>query len=199
MPNMDLRLGDCFKILPTFPDASIDAIITDPPYLDGDLSFVLDELLRIGKRVVVTPGKMESFNWIRRHAPSYEYAWKCSGTRSRGGSACLHILFEPVLAYGFPIVPLGSDLLDFPLVVDPAANGHPWPKPLLLVSKLVSHWVKAGMTVLDPFMGSGTTGVACVKQNRSFIGIEINPEYFEIARARITKAQEQPNFFDMLE
>lgn len=192
--TVQLYLGDSRKILPTFPNQSVDTIITDPPYLEGDFSDLLFEFLRIAKRVVITPGKLESFNWIRRQAPSWEYAWKCSGTKSLGGSACLHILFEPVLAYGFPLRPLGSDLLDYPLVVDPYANGHPWPKPLALFSKLVGHFTNEGDTVLDPFMGSGTTGKACVQGQRKFIGIDINATYFSIAKKRIGQAQKQLSF-----
>ena len=50
-------------------------------------------------------------------------------------------------------------------------------------------------TILDPFMGSGTTGVACVKLGRKFIGIELEPKYFDIACERITKAYAQPDMF----
>ena len=50
-------------------------------------------------------------------------------------------------------------------------------------------------TILDPFMGSGTTGVACVKTGRSFIGIELDPDYFDIACRRIQEAYAQPDMF----
>ena len=50
-------------------------------------------------------------------------------------------------------------------------------------------------TILDPFMGSGTTGVAAVKIGRKFIGIEIEPKYFDIACRRISEALKQPDFF----
>lgn len=50
-------------------------------------------------------------------------------------------------------------------------------------------------TVLDPFMGSGTTGVACAKMGRKFIGIEIEPKYFDIACKRIEEAYKQPDMF----
>ncbi len=49
--------------------------------------------------------------------------------------------------------------------------------------------------ILDPFMGSGTTGVACAKLGRKFIGIEIEPKYFDIACERIRKAYDQPDMF----
>jgi DNA modification methylase len=53
-----------------------------------------------------------------------------------------------------------------------------------------------GATILDPFMGSGTTGVACVKTGRNFIGVEIDPTYYAIAERRIHDAQQQPPLFE---
>jgi len=64
-------------------------------------------------------------------------------------------------------------------------NHHPTVKPVHLMAWLVRLVSKEGDTVLDPFMGSGTTGVACVNLNRNFIGIELDPEYFKIAEKRI--------------
>lgn len=68
---------------------------------------------------------------------------------------------------------------------------HPTQKPEALIREFIQDSTKPGDTVLDPFMGSGTTGVACVKTGRSFIGIEIDPHYFEIAKRRIEEAQLQ--------
>ena len=56
---------------------------------------------------------------------------------------------------------------------------------------MVTKHTKVGDTILDPFMGSGTTGVACVQTGRNFIGIEIDPTYFAIAEKRIKDAQQQ--------
>lgn len=64
-------------------------------------------------------------------------------------------------------------------------TGHPAPFPEKLAHDHIISWSNEGDTVLDPFMGSGTTGVACKKLNRNFIGIELDPEYFEIAKKRI--------------
>ena len=64
-------------------------------------------------------------------------------------------------------------------------NHHPTVKPVHLMSWLVRLVSKEGDTVLDPFAGSGTTGVACKKLGRNFIGIEIDPEYVKIAESRI--------------
>jgi len=70
-------------------------------------------------------------------------------------------------------------------------NGHPAEKPLDLVKWLIEISTKSGDLILDPFMGSGTTGVACVQTGRNFIGIEIDEHYFNVARRRIEQAQQQ--------
>ena len=62
---------------------------------------------------------------------------------------------------------------------------HPTIKPLEFIESMIRNSSKEGDTVFDPFMGSGTTGLACKKNNRNFIGCEINPEYFQIAESRI--------------
>lgn len=74
-------------------------------------------------------------------------------------------------------------------------NGHPTQKPLALMLHIVDSIVPPDGTCLDCFMGSGTTGVACMKLGRKFIGIEIDPNYFAIAAKRIAKAAEEPPLF----
>lgn len=76
-----------------------------------------------------------------------------------------------------------------------ARNEHETQKPVKLMCELVDLFTDAGSTILDPFMGSGTTGVACVKLGRRFIGIEIEPRYFDIACRRIEQAMAQPDLF----
>jgi site-specific DNA-methyltransferase (adenine-specific) len=72
---------------------------------------------------------------------------------------------------------------------------HPTEKPVSLMRELVGLFSDPSHTILDPFMGSGTTGVACVKLGRRFIGIEIEPKYFDIACKRIEAATKQPDLF----
>ena len=189
--DVTLYLGDCLEVLPTLAAGSVDAVVTDPPYLEGDFSGMLPELKRLTSNILLTPGKLESFNWIAREKPFWEYCWRMS-SKSLGGSACLHIGWEPILAYSPPKKPLGNDVLSFTQKIFNSTNGiHKWPKPLDLFTFLVSRWSKENEAILDPFMGSGTTGVACVQTGRKFIGIEIDPTYFEIAVKRIKEAQLQ--------
>lgn len=72
---------------------------------------------------------------------------------------------------------------------------HPCPRPLDQVNHIIVQWTKPNSTVLDPFMGSGTTGVACVQNNRKFVGIEKDKKYFDIACERIENAQRQESLF----
>ena len=79
-----------------------------------------------------------------------------------------------------------------PIVIDTA---HPTVKPMPIIQKYIKICSNAEQTILDPFMGSGTTGVACAKLGRKFIGIELEPKFFDIACDRIQKAYDQPDMF----
>ena len=68
-------------------------------------------------------------------------------------------------------------------------NPHPCPIPLELAEKIILTTTEEGDTVCDPFMGSGTIGIACKKHNRNFIGIEMDESYFNLARARLSDVQ----------
>jgi site-specific DNA-methyltransferase (adenine-specific) len=70
-------------------------------------------------------------------------------------------------------------------------NHHPTVKPVALMEYLVRLACRPGGTVLDPFMGSGTTGIACIREGMKFIGIEKSPEYFEIAKTRLENELKQ--------
>ena len=75
------------------------------------------------------------------------------------------------------------------------AREHPTQKPVGVMEWCIEHLPSNAETILDPFMGSGTTGVACVKLGRKFTGIEIDPDYFEIACERIRNAYAQSDMF----
>lgn len=96
--------------------------------------------------------------------------------------------WEPIALYGKPPKQI-CDVICATIKPDASLAGHPCPKPLEWGEKQVEMLSLEGCTVLDPFMGSGTTGVACVNTGRNFIGIEIDKGYFEIAQRRIAEAQ----------
>lgn len=74
-------------------------------------------------------------------------------------------------------------------------GGHPTEKPVQLMSEIVRDYTQPGQAVLDPFLGSGTTLVACAKLGRKGIGIELDPGYFDIACRRVEEAYRQPDLF----
>lgn len=98
------------------------------------------------------------------------------------------ILFYPSEGHFFP-----SGRPNDVIFADRTGNiNHPTEKPVSLMEQVVK-WTDG--LVLDPFMGSGTTGVACVKLGRKFIGIELDEKYFDISCKRIEEAYKQPDLF----
>ena len=83
-----------------------------------------------------------------------------------------------------------NDTYFLPILHGKERTSHPTQKPLLLIENLIKKHSNTGDIVLDCFMGSGTTGAACVNTNRNFIGIEIDQEYFNIAKERIEKSKD---------
>ena len=81
-------------------------------------------------------------------------------------------------------------------LMPPRERSHPNEKPVGLVEHFVQLHSSPGHVVLDPFCGAGTTGVACANLGRRFIGVEIEPRYFDIACRRIAEAYRQPRLFD---
>jgi DNA modification methylase len=189
MSTVDLRLGDCLEVMKTLPDGSVDAVVTDPPYPDALLDkwalVGLDFLGGIPQRQLVfwsaTAPFPLSFTGIHIWAKDgvgvgkmYERIFERNGTRE-----CL--VFRGQIMNNDFNAHIGRDVW----------TKHPAQKPIELMRRLVTRACPSGATVLDPFMGSGTTGVACVQTGRNFIGIEIDPGYFAIAQKRIAEAQLQ--------
>ena len=84
-----------------------------------------------------------------------------------------------------------TDIMEVGISPKEKSSGHPTQKPIKLINRIVSASSDKDNLILDPFMGSGTTGVAALKLQRRFIGIEINPEYFKIAERRINEWKNQ--------
>lgn len=197
--NVDLRLGDCLEILPTLADASVDAVVTDPPYgvdiAEWDDAMptqdVLDDCLRISRGPVVWFGSSSLILNFARYKPQPDrlLIWSPKFTLLKVSKDGFAYRYHPIAVWNIH----KQDVLPWDVIDDMTECGnwweHPATKPLTLLSKLVSAF--SSEVVLDPFMGSGTTGVACMKLNRNFIGIEKEPKYFEIAQRRISDAQAQ--------
>ncbi len=207
--GVTLYLGDCREILPTL--GKVDAVVTDPPYGIGYVSGP------ISKNSISTTGKRFSVAIIGDDAPFDPAPWlttsdACCFTgaqhfaeRLPGGS--FHVWNKRV---GYkPLDQADGDLIWISgekralRIIDLLWRGicrstendskieHPTQKPLALMDWCLKNLPDAS-TILDPFMGSGTTGVAAVQLDRKFIGIEIEPRYFDIACRRIADAVSRP-------
>ncbi len=191
-----LILGDCLEVLPTL--GKVDAVVTDPPYGIGitksnrlalsrglggkswddepaDLSWLdTDSMPAIvwGGNYFDLPPHRAPLVWDKNNAgrdfADFEMAWTNLDMVAR------RFVFRPMNMDGGKL--------------------HPTQKPIQVMQWCLG-FLPDARTILDPFMGSGTTGVACVKLGRKFIGIEIDEGYFGIACDRIRKAYAQPDMF----
>lgn len=210
LDGAQLLLGDCLERMKEIPSGSIDAVITDPPYNSGLdygetysderpyeeywqwLKVVVIECNRISKFVIVKHSSLKVYDWMAHIDRSRLVIWYkpfSSGFPMNGFAT--H--FEPLWVTQGKTAHWSKDVF---VCNSGNANredttGHPAQMPEVLAKKIISVCTSEGDTVLDPFMGSGTTGVACVKLGRKFIGIEISEEYFAIAARRIREAQLQ--------
>ena len=192
-----LILGDCRDFLPTL--GKVDAVVTDPPYgikitksnrlclsrgLGGlswddepaDMSWLLPMQLPAivwGGNYFGLPAHRAPLVWDKDNAgrdfADFEMAWTNLDMVAR------RYVYRPMNMDG--------------------GKEHPTQKPVALMQWCLG-FLPDAQTILDPFMGSGTTGVACVNLGRKFIGIERAPKYFDIACKRIAEAYKQPRLFD---
>jgi len=191
---MSLILGDCLEEMKKMPDKSVDLVLTDPPYginkAGWDKEYPLwleDEAFRIGKTVCIMLAPWCIPQCIKQMGDRYK--WMLAGHKA-GAMTRGRIGFNKWLGaiVGGDIPSKGSDAIDFYVGAKEEYNtGHPCQKPIKFVKWLVSLLSEKDGIVLDPFMGSGTTGVACKELGRDFIGIEINEEYYKIAQNRINQ------------
>lgn len=216
-----LYLGDCLEILPTL--GKVDAVVTDPPYGIGFkyashddtpenygpwLWSIIEEAERHcegGSPIFIfqaMPNAPQFASWFPRK-------WRIMAAAKnfvQMRPVAMQYAFDPVVVWWTDGKPwsAGTANRDWfvsntaPVVANPEniEKGHPCPRPLDQMEHIISQWVRPGSTALDPFMGSGTTGVACANLGRKFIGIEIEPKYFDIACRRITDAYKQLRLFE---
>lgn len=205
--NATLYLGDCRDILPTLP--KVDAVITDPPYGINENSAKVASRGQLAK-----PKDYGHFDWDKEPAPAeiIDAVRELSKFQAIFGGNYFHL--PPTSCWLVWDKLNTGDFADCELAWTnwPKAvrrfqwrwNGmirqgneerfHPTQKPLE-VMKWVIQLCPSAKTILDPFMGSGTTGVAAVQMGRSFIGIEREPKYFDIACRRIEDAQRMGDMF----
>ena len=209
--GIELHLGDCREILPTL--GKVDAVVTDPPYgIDGSSGTInssrqksvyaanFDDTLAavrsvfvpavkicigMSRSVILTPGGPNAFEYPKPEAIGFMDQPASVGMCRWGAVTC-----QPILFYGRdPRLGIAIGRLTYRETAAPDRSiDHPCPKSARFTEWMVERASLDADIILDPFMGSGTTGVAAVRLGRRFIGIEIEPKYFEIAKQRIQDA-----------
>lgn len=211
---------DCLEGLERLGDNSVDLIITDPPYCVGTTSngikgSFLDnnliapffkQLFRECQRVLKQGGALYIHtDWrtypflyplvnqylIQRNLIVWDYGWIKAGNWYRFRHE--FIIFatngkSKRTFYGGEIDIWNIRCINY---TNLKTKHHQAEKPVELIEKMIKNSSKEGDVVLDCFMGSGTTAVACIRNNRHFVGFELDEKYFDIANERIAKAYEE--------
>lgn len=178
-PNGVIYCADCLDILPHVPEKSIDLVLTDPPYPDqhpefGNTSIVIFDKLDC-RQFIFWSAKVDfPLNYTAIHiwdkmmgvASQYERIFERNGQIN-------YRLYRHCPIQNEVHAQMKNDVF----------TGHPSQKPIKLILQLLSE--DKSDLVLDPFLGSGTTAVACKQLSRKFIGIEISEKYCAIAKQRL--------------
>lgn len=210
---MNLLQGDCLELMKDIPDGSVDMILTDPPYgmefqsgyrtiryekIKGDHSLYwlgdfVDEIFRVSKNNTAHY-IFCSFHHIDKFKQAIEKKFKVKNiltwVKNNTSMGDLRGDFAPKTEFiiffhkGRRIIngKRDSNVLEFKRTGNKL---HPTQKPIDMTEYLIGKFSDEGELILDPFMGSGTTGVACKNLNRNFIGMELDETYFNIAKERI--------------
>jgi DNA modification methylase len=226
MDGVKLLEGDCLAILPTLEAGSVDAVITDPPYMVGAISvgnhnakcgtwadmensaYWFAAWMKECKRLLKPTGHLACFgNW--RSLPTLIRALSLCGMPATScivwdkewigpaGPAQFRPVWELIVTSAMSVATIEDrsqpDLMRHKWMASRCSkHGHPAEKPAQLVADLVRLMSHPGGTILDPFAGSGTTGLAALQEGRRAILIEREPAYCEIIRRRL--AQHEPLF-----
>ena len=194
--NATLYCGDCMDVLPTL--GKVDAVVTDPPYgigisknpvrqkhekMEWDSTCaseeLVDDILGMGLPTIIwggnyfkLPPSRRFLVWDKLQPENFSLAMCEMAWCSFDGNA--KIFKKSVTSYD---------------------KAHPTQKPVELMGWCIKYLPSTPSTILDPFMGSGTTGVAALKLGRHFIGIEKEPKYFDIACKRVEQAVYEMSLF----
>jgi DNA modification methylase len=209
--------GDCLEVMPTL--SKVDAVVTDPPYGIGEARDVargsrtpIPGRTRLGTKSRVVSWKESGWD-DQTCEEAIEMAMTLSGDQIIFGGNFYRLpptpcwlVWDKLNSGDFADCELAWTSLKIAVRrIQYHWNGcmrkerhipkqHPTQKPIGVMRWCLGFLPNAE-TILDPFMGSGTTGVACVKEGRKFIGIELDPDYFDIACKRIADAYAQPDMF----
>jgi DNA methylase/ParB-like nuclease domain len=195
--NVTLLRGDFRQLSKTIPNESIDLIFTDPPYaaeyvpLHSDVAVIPHNVLKEGGSLVTYVGHYaipEAFEIMKNAGMTYwcPIAVILSGSFAKHYHRQVSIKWKPLLWFVKGVKLSITDFLSDVIKSDtPSKVLHYWEQSTVEAEHIISRLTVEGQTVFDPMMGSGTTGIATIQLGRKFIGIDIDTDKFDIAKARI--------------
>jgi DNA modification methylase len=211
----EVYLGDCREVLPTL--GRFDAVVTDPPYgIGADRGAANRGGLQHGKSLAPS-AEYDLKDWDCKPIPPELMSLVTNSAKwciifggnfySFPASSCWLVWDKENGDNGYADCELAWTNL--PKAVrrikwmwhgmlrrnGEAREGHPTQKPVEVMRWAIGQLPEPSASILDPFMGSGTTGMAAVKAGKQFTGIEIDPTYFDLACERITRALREPDLF----
>jgi len=208
--GIEIRHGDFREVLGDLR-GQVDAIITDPPYpaeyvpLFGDLARIAAELLKPSGVLVVMAAHLYLYEYMTLLNQHLRYRWICvyhmGDTKARVSAAKIAASWKPLLVYvRHDAENLRFVCSDYFSAAHNTADGvqkelHHWQQSLGGFTEIVQRFTEPGDLVVDPFLGSGTTALACLQLGRRFIGCDIDAGAVAIARRRVQdalKGGEQP-------
>ena len=195
-----LYLGDCMDILPTL--GKVDAVITDPPFGVGNFIQISGNVR--GEKVTWNEsGPSAEFFQLLKEKSTHRVIWGANYFNCfEGAGGLVWVKNQPMpnmskaemasTSWGNKVELISLTWTNY---VNTKESTHPCERPVGLYKWCIEQVPKQPQTILDPFMGSGTTGVAAIQLGRKFIGIEREPKYFDIACQRIEQAVAQGQLF----
>jgi site-specific DNA-methyltransferase (adenine-specific) len=194
-----LYQGDCIEYMRSMEAGSVDLIVTDPPYpkefehLYGDMAREAKRVLRHGGSLMTLCGHYQLARVIPAINEHLKYRWLVKydqpGSHARMAMGIM-VTWKPFLWFVNDVLSPRRNVTDCAIGKKRSkTSGHPWEQEMGYALWAIQNLTDPGDLVLDPFLGSGTTAIAAILEGRRFVGIELDPKYYEMAQRRIEQVQ----------
>lgn len=208
--NLEITNEDCMELMARYPDNHFDLALTDPPYNVGRLYNKYDdnkdeddyrswcvkwfnELTRVSRSVAMTVGYKNLPFWFSLN-PKHQIIWHKPNQNSPSPLGGFNA-YESILFWGENHKRVGHDIFTKSIAMQTDAAWHDCPKHLPSWEKILTMLIDSPAKIIDPFLGSGTTAIACYYRGFDLVGCELDEEYYNAAMKRIKEQTSQTQMF----